>query len=304
MESTNPFGRFLLSVAYAVALAACSGPQTKDFAVFANAGHGFVEQAPHVYDYAFVQEVNADSAQLMADRQLAITLNTSGRALEQTLIARDDLFRQRLDQFNIMKKHALFLRGYFIALGTLASDAQAAQAGQAADNFAMQLGSLAPAINNITIKDTPISGLFKPITQLGVSVLQNKFLKEHLEQHGATVWNAIGLQREMFVELRKLERDEESKIWRQREKVELAKPIADLQTTLPPSWGQQRLALLTISSSETPITAAIEAAEGLQQNLQSLSHNQSGAIDQLERSIMWIDALLNAIEISKRGVKQ
>ena len=50
--------------------------------------------------------------------------------------------------------------------------------------------------------------------------------------------------------------------------------------------------------------AAIEAAEGLQQNLQSLSHNQSGAIDQLERSIMWIDALLNAIETSKRGVKQ
>ena len=289
---------------FVLGLSACAGPQTKDFAEFANCGIRFTEQTPKVYDYAFRQEVNADSAKIIGDRDRAKELGVSGDKLADTLKERDALFIERLGQFNLMKKHAILMRSYFTVLANLASEENVEEAGKAAANIASQLETLVPKIKTIKVLDTPISDLFQPITKIVVEALKNAYLKKHLEQHGQTIWNAIELQRDMFVLLLKIEQEQDQKAWRQRENVELAKPLKNLANELPANWSEQRLALLAVSPTETPISAAIQAAEELQQNLKSMALNQGSTIDKLERSIIWINALIEAFEKVQGGVKK
>ncbi|MFX0199755.1 MAG: hypothetical protein ACFFCW_26840, partial [Candidatus Hodarchaeota archaeon] len=260
---------YVILVMLVLGLSACVGPQTKDVAEFAASGIHFTEQAPQVYDYAFRQEVNADSAKIIGDRDRAKELGISGDKLAETLKERDALFMERLEQFNLMKKHAILMRSYFTALGKLASGEDAEQAGKAAANIANQMESLVPKIKAIEVLDKPISGLFQPITKIAVEALKNVYLKKHLEQHGHTVWNAIELQRDMFVLLLKIEQEQDQNAWRQRETLELAKPLKNLKNDLPANWANQRLALLAVSPAETPLSAAIQATEELQLNLKS-----------------------------------
>jgi hypothetical protein len=84
----------------------------------------------------------------------------------------------------------------------------------------------------------------------------------------------------------------------------LIKPLKNLKNDLPANWADQRLALLTVSPAETPLSAAIQATEELQQNLKSLSLNQGNTIDKLERSIIWMNALVEAFEKVQGGVKK
>ena len=291
---------FLLGLAVLL-LNACAGPQTKNFVVFANSGVLFTNEVPKVYDYAYRSEVNMDSAKLIEDRERAIKLGSSGVDLADTLKDRNQLFLDRLEQFNLMKKHALLLRSYFVALANLAAGEVPEKAGISASNIASQLKGLEPKIANIKIEGRAVTSLLQPVTEFAIAAFQNRQLKEHLEEHGKSVFDAIGLQKEMFLLLRDIELDQDKEGWRRRENVELAKPLNDLKTGLPANWADQRVSLLTISPSETPITAAIQAAEELQNNLKSLAANHGSALDQLERSIIWVDALLQAFEKARPG---
>jgi hypothetical protein len=296
--------RYIILVIIVLGLSACVGPQTKDFAEFASSGIRFTEQTPKVYDYVFRQEVNADSAKIIGDRERAKELGVSGDKLAETLKERDTLFMERLEQFNLMKKHAILMRSYFTVLAKLASGENVEEAGKAAANIAGQMESLVPEIETIKVLDTPISGLFQPITKIAVEALKNSYLKKHLEEHGQTIWNAIELQRDMFVLLLKIEQEQDQKAWRQRENLELAKPLKSLNNDLPANWAEQRLALLAVSPAETPLTAAIQAIEELHQNLKSLALNQGNTIDKLERSIVWMNALVEAFEKVQGGTKK
>jgi len=293
--------RYFILIVLVLGVSACAGPQTKDFADFANSGIRFTEQTPKVYDYAFRQEVNADSTKIIGDRELP---GASGDKLGETLKERNTLFKDRLEQFNLMKKHAILMRSYFTVLGKLASGENSEEAGKAAANISNQMESLVPEIKTIKVLNTPISGLFQPITKMAVEALKNEYLKKHLEQYGHAIWNAIALQREMFLILRKIELEQDQKAWRQRENLELAKPLRNLTNDLPVNWSEQRLALLIVSPAETPISAAIQATEELQQNLKSLALNQGSTIDKLERSIIWMNALVEAFEKVQGGTKK
>jgi hypothetical protein len=295
---------YVILVVLILGLSACAGPRTKEFAEFANSGIRFTEQTPKVYDYAFTQEMHADSAKIIGDREHAKESGISGDKLAETLKARDALFKDRLEQFNLMKKHAILMRSYFTMLAKIASEENVEEAGKAAANIASQMESLVPKIKTIKVLDSPISDLFQPIIQIAVGALKNAYLKKHLEQHGQTLWNAIELQRDMFVLLLKIEQDQDQKAWRQRENLELAKPLKKLTNDLPVNWSEQRLALLMVSSAETPISAAIQATEELQQNLKSLALNQGSTIDKLERSIIWINTLMEAFEKVQGGAKK
>jgi hypothetical protein len=295
---------YVILIMLVLGVSACAGPQTKDFAELASSGIRFMEQTPKVYDYAFRQEVNADSAKLIDDRERARELGISGDKLAETLKERDALFMERLEQLNLMKKHAILIRSYFTVLAKLASGESVEEAGKAAANIAGQMESLVPEIKTIKVLDTPISGLFQPLTKIAVEALKNDYLKKHLEQHGHTIWNAIELQQDMFVLLLKIEQEQDQKAWRQRENLELAKPLKNLNSDLPANWTEQRLALLAISPVETPLSAAIQATEELQQNLNSLALNQGSTIDKLERSIIWVNALIEAFEKVQGGTKK
>jgi hypothetical protein len=196
------------------------------------------------------------------------------------------------------------MRSYFTVLAKLASEENVEEAGNAAGNIASQMESLVPKIKTIKVLDTPISDLFQPITKVVVEALKNRYLKKHLEQHGQTIWNAIELQRDMFVLLLKIEQEQDQNAWRQRENLELAKPLKNLTNDLPANWAEQRLVLLTVSPAETPLSAAIQVTEELQQNLKSLALNQGSTIDKLERSIIWINALIEAFEKVQGGAKK
>jgi hypothetical protein len=289
----------VILVVFGLWLSACVGPQNKDFAEFANSGIRFTDQAQKVYDYAFRQEVNADSAKIAGDRELAKSLVDLGNILANTLKERDNIFLKRLEQFNIMKKHALLLRSYFIALAKLASEENVEEAGKSAANVANQMENLVPEIKTKVIE--PLSGLFQPAAKIAVQALTNQCLQAHLEQYGTTVLSAIDLQREIFSILYKIELEQDLKAWRKREDSELAKPLKDLKNDLPANWSHQRLALLTVSPIETPLSAAIKAAEELEQNLKSLAANQGNTIDNLERSIIWTSALIEAFEKMQGG---
>jgi len=231
-------------------------------------------------------------------------LGISGDKLAETLKERNTLFKDRLEQFNLMKKHAILIRSYFTVLAKLASGENVEEAGKVAANIAGQMESLVPEIKTIKILDAPISGLFQPLTKIAVEALENDYLKKHLERHGPTVWNAIELQRDMFVLLLKVEQEQDQKAWRQRENLELAKPLKSLNSDLPATWAEQRLALLMVSPAETPLSAAIQATGELQQNLKSLMLNQGSTIDKLERSIIWVNALIEAFEKVQGGAKK
>jgi hypothetical protein len=295
---------FVITVVIVLGLGSCAGPRTQDFARFANSGIRFTEQTPRVYDYAFTQEVNADSAKIIGDRDRAKELGVSGNKLAEALKERDALFIERLEQLNLMRKHAILMRSYFSALAKLASEGNVEEAGKAAANIATQMDNLVPKIKTIKVLDTPISDLFQPITKISVEALKNTYLKKHLEQHGQTIWNAIELQRDMFVLLLKIEQEKDQKAWQQRENLELAKPLKNLTSDLPANWAEQRLALLAVSPAETPLSAGVQAAEELQQNLKSLALNQGSTIDKLERSIIWVNALIEVFEKVQGGAKK
>ena len=81
-------------------------------------------------------------------------------------------------------------------------------------------------------------------------------------------------------------------------------PLADLPTALPAKWRERRLALLATAPSQTPISAAVEAVDALRLNFKSLASRQEGALDRLERSIVWMDALLTAYETAREGAEK
>ena len=215
MKKITSSKNYVILVVFILGLSACAGPRTKDFAEFARSGIRFTEQTPKVYDYAFTQEVNADSAKIIGDRDRAKELGVSGDKLAETLKERNAFFIERLEQFNLMKKHAILMRSYFTVLAKLASEENVEEAGKAAANIASQMESLVPKIKTIKVLDSPISDLFQPITKIVVEALKNAYLKKHLEQHGQTIWNAIELQRDMFVLLLKIEQEQDQKAWRQ-----------------------------------------------------------------------------------------
>lgn len=296
--------QLVLLVMLAPATFGCGGPSNQQFAEFAQSGIAFTEQVPAVYDYAFAEQVNADSAELIGERELAKRMDISGDDLIGTVKNRDDTLRERIEQFNTMKQHALLLRSYFAALFELASGERAEQAGHSASGIAAQLEDMAPDIRNISIGNVPLSGLLKPAAELGVSTFQNKLLQEHLEQDYATIWEAMSLQRAMLQELRALELKRDKLAWDARAKAEVAEPLADLPTALPANWRERRLALLATSPSQTPVSAAIEAVDTLRLNFKSLATRQEGALDRLERSIVWMDALLTAYETAREGAEK
>jgi len=294
----------VLLVMLALAVAGCTGPSSLRFAQFAQSGIAFTEQVPSVYDYAFTQQVNADSAKLIADRKSAGKLGISGRDLAKSVNKRDELFRRRIEQFNTMKQHAVLLRSYFTALLELASGGQAETAGQSASDIAAQLDEMAPGVRKIRVGKVPLSGLLKPAAELGVSTFQNKLLQDHLEQHHGAIWEAMNLQRAILLELREFELKRDKLAWGARAKLEVAKPLADISHALPVNWQEKRLALLAASPSQTPVSAAIEAVDSLKRNFKSLASGQEGALDRLERSIVWVGALLTAYETVREGAEK
>jgi len=298
-EKAFSIGYLILAV-LVLGLTACAGPQTKDFAEFANSGIRFTEQTPKVYDYAFRQEVNADSAKIISNRELP---GASGELLAESLEGKNTEFLRRLDDFNLMKKHAILMRSYFMVLGKLASGENTEEAGNAAASIANQMENLVPQITKVAVLGKSVTGLLQPFTKITVGAVTNAALKKHLEQHGDSIRKAIDLQREMFQILRNIEIEQDEIAGKQRAKLVLEKPLKNLKNDLPANWSEQRLALLTVSPTETPLSAALQATQELQENLRSLALNQGSTIDRLERSILWMNALIDAFEKVQGGAK-
>ncbi len=304
---SKSIGRYLGIVFVALTITACAGASNQEIASFAQSGVTFSGQIPRVYDFAFQQAVERDTADILKSRERLRKLQLSGpqlaaakTGLGQQYDNNLQAFEQRLDSFRTMKEHASTLGAYFVALNALASGASSEAAGNAANGLVNKLGGLAPEVKTISFGGAPVATLVGPLAKLAVASFTNARLQEHLNTHAGTVQEAIALQRTMFELLLEIERD--------REKIPadvgVKQSLLNLDKDLPPDWARQRQQSFTFKLQPSPISVALSAAKELESNFDQLVEGGQGALASLERSIVFVETVVTIFEANRQGASQ
>lgn len=295
--------RSLVFVLIGLILTACAGPSNERIARFAQSGVSFAGQIPRVYDYAFGRAVERDSETMLRDRKRVrdllgknlLTKADASKALQKQYDETRAQFEKRLQSFNTMKKHASALSSYFVALNALASGASSEAAGNAAAEFARQLGGLAPEVKTVSLGDKSLTSLIGPLAQLAVAEFTNARLQAHLERYAKTVAEAIAYQRAMFELLIEIERNRK----KAPGDTEIRQAFLRVEKDLPPNWVQQNLQSFSFQLQPSPISAARIAAEQLQTNFEELAKGGQGALPRLQRSVVFAETMLTIYQSSQ-----
>ena len=276
----------------ALALVACGGPANERIAAFAQSGATFAGDAPGVYDYAFRAAVDRESADLAAQHAQIVKRPADDRsslvaALGTALDAQDLHLKQRLQYFNLMKRHAETLEAYFAYLANLASDDPSEQVATAISGVSEQLSSLAPSVRNVEFGGKSLVALFAPLSKIVIGLVANSRLKKHLETYGDDVDEAIGMQQAMFELLLEIEGDR-AIIANQQE---VRSALMNVGRNLPADWPDRRRRLFASQLQPSPIGAGRDAARELRASFRDLSAGGDGALARLQEAIVLMKAV-------------
>ena len=160
---------------------------------FATAGIAYVDALPAVFDESFRLAVEANTHQLLIDRDL-LTEDERSEALSTS----DELLTERLSLLRDLRSHSLLLRSYFLALQALMANDSATGISSAAGNVIKRLDELRPGIADANIGGANVSDLLAPAANLVVGSYTNAALTRELQARGSVIESELALQRELI----------------------------------------------------------------------------------------------------------
>lgn len=275
-----------------LALVACSGPANERIAAFAHSGATFAGDAPGVYDYAFRTAVDRESADLAAQHAKVVKQPSEHRsslveALGKAHDEKEKHLEQRLQHFNLMKRHARTLKTYFAYLANLAGDDPSDQVATAMSGVAKRLGSLAPSVRDVELGGKKLINSLAPLSNIVVGIVANSRLKQHLEMYGDDVDEAIGMQQAMFELLLEIEGDRALIANKQ----EVRSALMNVGRDLPADWPDRRRRLFASQLQPSPISAGRDAARELRASFRDLNAGGDGALARLQEAVVLVKAV-------------
>jgi hypothetical protein len=160
---------------------------------FATAGIVYVDALPAVFDESFRLSVEANTYQLLFDRDI---LTEAER--EEALDNADVELTERLRLLRDLRRHSLLLRSYFLALQALMTNDSASGISSAADNVINRLDELRPGIAEARIGDADLSGVAETAANLVVGAYTNSALARELEKRGDLIERELALQQRLI----------------------------------------------------------------------------------------------------------
>jgi hypothetical protein len=251
----------LAIIGFVVGVAGCGTTQTVQEAdSLAAAGIAFADAVPAVLDESFVLSVTAASLVLAQGRA-----DVPAAVRSQQLQSQDALLTERLSILRDLKRHALLLRSYFVALRGISQTDAASGISAETENLVARLADLRPEIAAAQIGGTPVNDLIQPAVDLAVGAYQNAILTRELEARGEAIEREIEVQRAVLAAIRdQMIADRELQI-----QVEERNPLffqyVD-EGPLPDDWADRRIAALRRVVEVQSYDAAEQAATSLHQS--------------------------------------
>jgi hypothetical protein len=251
----------LAIIGFVVGVAGCGTTQTVQEAdSLAAAGIAFADAVPAVLDESFVLSVTAASLVLAQGRA-----DVPAAVRSQQLQSQDALLTERLSILRDLKRHALLLRSYFVALRGISQTDAASGISAETENLVARLADLRPEIAAAQIGGTPVNDLIQPAVDLAVGAYQNAILTRELEARGEAIEREIEVQRAVLAAIRdQMIADRELQI-----QVEERNPLFFQyfdEGPLPDDWADRRIAALRRVVEVQSYDAAEQAATSLHQS--------------------------------------
>lgn len=287
----NKFGaRLVRTVVMATALlaGACETIKLPDYQRFADAGVGYADAVPGVLDSAFVEAVRADSGVLRRMREQVPDVSVRSQRLADST----EKLRVRQQQLGKLADHAQLLRGYFVQLQALASTDADAAVGSRTQVIVDRLTALQPEIAGIEIDGKRVGQAAGGVAQLAVAAMRARALEAELRRNGATIRQAIALQRGALEILADQTRANAASAQRAEERDRVALPYVRAGD-LPRDWDGQRLDSLRATPSLDAVLAAEAAAKSLDAALAAVARDrpEDFSVDQLVRDVKRLQSL-------------
>jgi hypothetical protein len=200
--------------------------------------------------------------------------------------------RARQEQLAKLSEHAQLLRGYFVQLQALAATDADAAVGSRTQAIVDRLTALQPEIAGIELDGKRVGEAAGGVAQLAVAVLRARALEAELKRNGATIRQAIALQRGALEILAEQTRANAASAQRAEERDRVALPYARAGE-LPRDWDWQRLQSLRTRPALDAVLAAEEAARSLDAALVAVARDRTEdfSVDQLVRDVKRLQAL-------------
>jgi len=259
----------IVAVFVVAALSACSAVDKVDKADnLASAGIAFADSVPAFIDESFVLTVTANSLVLKQARDDLTEKVRIGRLQEN-----DQLLIERLRILRDLKRHALLLRSYFVALKAITWTDAASGITDETKNVVARLGELSPAIKGASIDGAPISDFIEPGVKLIVAVYQNAVLRRELDERGEAIERELALQQAALSAIRdQMIADSDVQV-----EIEIRNPIFEAfvgSGSLPGNWNNQRVAAFKKSIEFESYNIAAKAAGDLRKNWMAFAENR------------------------------
>jgi hypothetical protein len=264
---------WILVAGLAGSASGCATTQARldQFEAFAVAGVQFADAVPVVLDESFEATVRTSSLVLEEARP---TLDQDARLTE--LAREDSLLARRLAILTDLKGHARALRGYFIALRSLAwTDIESSGLTDVTGSLLERLGHLSPTIGSATVGGREIGDLVSPAVEFTVGQFQSAALEDELRRHAPAIERELALQQaalEVVAEAMRADLETQAAA-EDRDRIDL--PFAR-SGTLPASWSQRRLDSFRRQIRLSSVDAASQAAETLRSSFVALVQGRLG----------------------------
>lgn len=259
-------GRFLLVLLPLLWFAACATPaqQVDQARQFASAGVAFCDALPPLYDAYWLQSVQADSLDLIHQRDiLEKTANPDSAKLREYLDKSDEDLKQTLDILRLLKAHAALLRSYFAALNDLASEDVDKEVPPAARQAVDDLKKIGLDISGKKILGTDVGSLVETATSIAVTGAQAHFLRAEMEARAQIIDRELAIHEEIIgLIARKMAADRRHILVLTVQNA-LRKAYVNPSASLPSDWWRQRADYLSQVITIAEASRAEDAARNL-----------------------------------------
>jgi hypothetical protein len=265
---------------FAVGLSGCTA-RVNNFKGMAEIGQSYERSVVKVVDSARSSGVDANSARLLAARDLAAIDKAWPSAIDPLAYIEqlNEADRASLDALDKIEAHAQQLERYFTALLALAAFDGDSEIAASAERSAQALTELAATLGTAKLGGAPLPALAKQSGPLVVSALKSRALERELRLRGPMLLDNLDLQRRLLAFLADRVTADSEFIAENQMTRTVAEPYADLQKSIAGFADARRELLLRSGVDAAPFREAELLAGKLHDAIIALAEGRIDASD-------------------------
>ncbi len=274
MPSTRRLGGLCVAALLAVAVAGCgTSARFAQFQKFSQAGVTYADTVPAILDEAFELALAVDSLVLTRTRN-HLTRPQRIRALSESTKA----LQERQQVFGEIRRHAVLLRTYFVALGQLAASDADSGIPQATEGLVQSMQGLSGKLKDQTINfgnniKIPIDKFVGAIATIAVRSYRSAVLTRELRRNAQVIERELAIQEAAIQAVAEGMRDQVQLQINDEMLRQVARPYVN-DGSLPSDWNARRLAIFKRNTTIAAADAAAKAAKNLRLSFIALVENR------------------------------